>query len=84
MWVSLFGAALCVAIMFIVSVESSLLLFAVFATCLAYFHYSHPDVNWGDSNQAFLFLSIIINFSSNYFNKNSSQNLKNFKDTFIY
>jgi len=42
MWASLFGAALCVVVMFVVSIESSLIISLMFGGCLAYFHYSHP------------------------------------------
>ena len=42
MWVSLFGANLCVVIMFVVSVWSSIAICVMFTACLAYFYYSHP------------------------------------------
>lgn len=42
MWVSLGGALLCVVVMFVVSLPSSLVISLLFACCLAYFHYFHP------------------------------------------
>ncbi|CAD5207344.1 unnamed protein product [Bursaphelenchus okinawaensis] len=55
MWVSLFGAILCIGVMFIVSIVSSIVIVIVFACCLGYFHYFHPEVNWGDTNQAHMY-----------------------------
>ncbi|CAD5211221.1 unnamed protein product [Bursaphelenchus xylophilus] len=55
MWVSLFGALLCIGVMFVVSLPSSIVIFVLFGCCLAYFHYFHPEVNWGDTNQAHMY-----------------------------
>ncbi|KAI6178086.1 Solute carrier family 12 member 1 [Aphelenchoides besseyi] len=52
MWISLISAIFCIAIMFLVSTASAILICLLFCCCLAYFHYMHPEVNWGDTQQA--------------------------------
>uniref|UniRef100_A0A7E4V844 AA_permease domain-containing protein n=1 Tax=Panagrellus redivivus TaxID=6233 RepID=A0A7E4V844_PANRE len=52
MYVSLAGAILCIVIMFVISLAHSIFICVIFALTLAYFHYHHPDVNWGDTGQA--------------------------------
>ncbi|KAI6216612.1 Solute carrier family 12 member 1 [Aphelenchoides besseyi] len=52
MWISLISAIFCIAIMFLVSMASAILICLLFCCCLAYFHYVHPEVNWGDTQQA--------------------------------
>ena len=51
-WVSLFGAILCICVMFVISWFNALITFLFFG--LLYFYMSHrqPDVNWGSTNQA--------------------------------
>uniref|UniRef100_A0A915DS04 Uncharacterized protein n=1 Tax=Ditylenchus dipsaci TaxID=166011 RepID=A0A915DS04_9BILA len=61
MWISLFGASMCVFIMFIVSSESFVAISLIFGACLAYFHYSHPEVNWGDTHQAHIYRNALTN-----------------------
>ncbi|KAI1712835.1 solute carrier family 12 domain-containing protein [Ditylenchus destructor] len=76
MWVSLFGATICVIIMFVVSVGSSIVISLIFAACLAYFHYSHPDVNWGDTHQAHVYRSALGNLMKL---TSSEEHVKNFR-----
>ncbi|KAI1700031.1 solute carrier family 12 domain-containing protein [Ditylenchus destructor] len=54
-WISFLGAAICVAVMFTVSLNSSLMICFIFAVCFAYFHYAQTEfseVNWGDTRNA--------------------------------
>ncbi|KAL7034522.1 hypothetical protein ACKWTF_007999 [Chironomus riparius] len=52
MWLSLVGAILCVAVMFLISWITALLTFAVVLTLYLIVAYRKPDVNWGSSTQA--------------------------------
>uniref|UniRef100_A0A914D8R6 Amino acid permease/ SLC12A domain-containing protein n=1 Tax=Acrobeloides nanus TaxID=290746 RepID=A0A914D8R6_9BILA len=52
MWVSLFGALLCVNVMFIISWLMALLTFFFFSLLFFYISRRKPDVNWGSSTQA--------------------------------
>ncbi|XP_045775676.1 bumetanide-sensitive sodium-(potassium)-chloride cotransporter-like [Maniola jurtina] len=51
-WLSLVGFLLCVAIMLLISWQTSLVTFAIFFTLYLIVHYRNPDVNWGSSTQA--------------------------------
>ncbi|KRY37597.1 amino acid permease family protein [Trichinella spiralis] len=51
-WLALFGALICIAIMFVISWWTSLLTFAFVGALYVYLHYRKPDVNWGSSGQA--------------------------------
>ncbi|XP_045775420.1 bumetanide-sensitive sodium-(potassium)-chloride cotransporter-like [Maniola jurtina] len=51
-WLSLVGFLLCVAIMLLISWQTSLVTFAIFFTLYLIVHYRKPDVNWGSSTQA--------------------------------
>lgn len=50
-WLSLFGALLCVTIMFMLSWVSSLITFALIFALYLLVMYRKPDVNWGSSTQ---------------------------------
>ncbi|GBP30320.1 Bumetanide-sensitive sodium-(potassium)-chloride cotransporter [Eumeta japonica] len=52
MWLSLVGAALCVAIMFVISWSTALVTFGVVMMLYLIVAYRKPDVNWGSSTQA--------------------------------
>ncbi|CAO1378480.1 unnamed protein product [Diamesa hyperborea] len=52
MWLSLVGAILCVAVMFLISWATALLTFAVVLTLYLIVSYRKPDVNWGSTTQA--------------------------------
>ncbi|KRZ15211.1 Solute carrier family 12 member 2 [Trichinella zimbabwensis] len=51
-WLALFGALICIAIMFVISWWTSLVTFAFVGALYVYLHYRKPDVNWGSSGQA--------------------------------
>ncbi|CAH2267293.1 jg14760 [Pararge aegeria aegeria] len=51
-WLSLAGFLICVAIMLLISWQTSLVTFAIFFTLYLIVHYRKPDVNWGSSTQA--------------------------------
>jgi solute carrier family 12 (sodium/potassium/chloride transporter), member 2 len=51
-WVSLFGAIICLVVMFIIKWWSALLTFFVIAGLYVYVRQTRPDINWGSSTQA--------------------------------
>ncbi|CAH2048981.1 unnamed protein product, partial [Iphiclides podalirius] len=51
-WLSLFGAALCVLIMFVVSWATALLTFGFLLALYLLVSHRKPDVNWGSTTQA--------------------------------
>ncbi|KAG4075171.1 hypothetical protein HA402_006188 [Bradysia odoriphaga] len=51
-WLSLFGFALCVGIMFLIDWLSSLITFTIIFALYLIVVYRKPDVNWGSSTQA--------------------------------
>lgn len=55
MWISLFGAAVCIIVMFAISIVYSVITVVLFLITMGYFHYYHPEVNWGDTNQAHVY-----------------------------
>ncbi|XP_064608218.1 solute carrier family 12 member 2-like [Liolophura sinensis] len=54
-WISLLGALLCLAVMFIINWWTALITFAVVMALYVYVHYTKPDVNWGSSTQAHVY-----------------------------
>ncbi|XP_039758585.1 bumetanide-sensitive sodium-(potassium)-chloride cotransporter isoform X1 [Pararge aegeria] len=52
MWLSLFGAMVCVAIMFVISWSTALLTIACLLALYLLVSYRKPDVNWGSTTQA--------------------------------
>ncbi|XP_055316627.1 bumetanide-sensitive sodium-(potassium)-chloride cotransporter isoform X2 [Sitodiplosis mosellana] len=52
MWLSLLGAALCVAVMFLISWSTALLTFAAVIALYLIVSQNRPDVNWGSTTQA--------------------------------
>lgn len=52
MWLSLLGAILCVAVMFLISWTTALLTFAAVIALYLIVSYGKPDVNWGSTTQA--------------------------------
>lgn len=52
MWLSLVGAVVCVAIMFVISWGTALLTFACLLALYLLVSYRKPDVNWGSTTQA--------------------------------
>ncbi|OWF48421.1 solute carrier family 12 member 2-like isoform X2 [Mizuhopecten yessoensis] len=59
MWLSLIGALVCIAVMFIINWWTALITFAVIAFIFVYVHYTKPDVNWGSSTQAHVYRSAL-------------------------
>ncbi|XP_061172225.1 solute carrier family 12 member 2-like [Saccostrea echinata] len=55
MWLSLVGALLCIAVMFIMNWWTALITFVIVCALFVYVHYSKPDVNWGSSTQAHVY-----------------------------
>ncbi|XP_055540549.1 bumetanide-sensitive sodium-(potassium)-chloride cotransporter isoform X1 [Wyeomyia smithii] len=52
MWLSLLGAILCIAVMFLISWPTALITFAVVLALYLFVSYRKPDVNWGSTTQA--------------------------------
>jgi solute carrier family 12 sodium/potassium/chloride transporter 2 len=52
MWLSLIGAILCVAVMFLISWSTALLTFAMVIALYLVVSYRKPEVNWGSTTQA--------------------------------
>ncbi|XP_037939508.1 bumetanide-sensitive sodium-(potassium)-chloride cotransporter isoform X2 [Teleopsis dalmanni] len=52
MWLSLVGAALCVAVMFLISWATALITFSAVLALYLIVAYRKPDVNWGSTTQA--------------------------------
>lgn len=52
MWLSLLGAILCVAVMFLISWSTALVTFAAVIALYLIVSYRKPDVNWGSTTQA--------------------------------
>lgn len=52
MWLSLAGAIMCVATMFLISWSTALLTYAAVMTLYLIVSYGKPDVNWGSTTQA--------------------------------
>ncbi|KAL3866006.1 hypothetical protein ACJMK2_043347 [Sinanodonta woodiana] len=51
-WISLLGALLCLAFMFLCNWWAALVTFVIVAALYIYVKYKKPDVNWGSSTQA--------------------------------
>ncbi|RWS07511.1 solute carrier family 12 member 3-like protein [Dinothrombium tinctorium] len=51
-WISLIGATLCLAVMFIIKWWTALITIALIMFIYVYIYYRKPDVNWGSSTQA--------------------------------
>ncbi|KAK2151035.1 hypothetical protein LSH36_378g01015 [Paralvinella palmiformis] len=54
-WLSLLGALLCLAVMFVINWWTALITFACVSTLYVYVHYRKPDINWGSSTQAHVY-----------------------------
>ncbi|KAM9481382.1 solute carrier family 12 member 1 [Clarias gariepinus] len=61
MWLSLFGAVLCCAVMFVINWWAALLTYAIEIFLYIYVTVKKPDVNWGSSKQAVTFVSAVNN-----------------------
>uniref|UniRef100_A0AAR2LAL9 Solute carrier family 12 member 1 n=1 Tax=Pygocentrus nattereri TaxID=42514 RepID=A0AAR2LAL9_PYGNA len=61
MWLSLFGAVLCCAVMFVINWWAALLTYAIEIFLYIYVTVKKPDVNWGSSTQAVTFVNAVNN-----------------------
>ncbi|KAK9507128.1 hypothetical protein O3M35_008934 [Rhynocoris fuscipes] len=60
MWLSLLGAVLCVAVMFLISWWTALITFAFVLGLYMVVQYRKPDVNWGSSTQAQVYKNALV------------------------
>ncbi|KAJ8340419.1 hypothetical protein SKAU_G00350520 [Synaphobranchus kaupii] len=61
MWLSLFGAVLCCAVMFVINWWAALVTYAIEIFLYIYVTVKKPDVNWGSSTQAVTFVNAVNN-----------------------
>ncbi|XP_071793937.1 solute carrier family 12 member 2-like [Asterias amurensis] len=61
MWVALVAAAICMAVMFLINWYAALITIALVAALYMYVHYTKPEINWGSSNQAFIYTQALTN-----------------------
>ncbi|KAM3877435.1 LOW QUALITY PROTEIN: solute carrier family 12 member 1 [Diretmus argenteus] len=61
MWLSLLGALLCCAVMFVINWWAALITYAIEILLYVYVTVKKPDVNWGSSTQAVTFVSSVSN-----------------------
>ncbi|KAM4592543.1 solute carrier family 12 member 1 [Odontesthes bonariensis] len=61
MWLSLLGALLCCAVMFVINWWAALLTYGIEILLYLYVTVKKPDVNWGSSTQAVTFVSAVSN-----------------------
>uniref|UniRef100_A0A671N2S6 Solute carrier family 12 member 1 n=1 Tax=Sinocyclocheilus anshuiensis TaxID=1608454 RepID=A0A671N2S6_9TELE len=61
MWLSLFGAVLCCAVMFVINWWAALLTYGIELFLYIYVTVKKPDVNWGSSTQAVTFINAVNN-----------------------
>ena len=76
MWLSLAGAILCVAVMFLISWTTALLTFAVVISLYLVVSYRKPDVNWGSSQQAQTYKNALMSMQQL---NNVEEHVKNFR-----
>ncbi|KAK2709719.1 hypothetical protein QYM36_013406 [Artemia franciscana] len=75
-WVSLFGALLCIFVMFLMSWVTALITFAAFIVLYLVIVYRKPEVNWGSSTQAQTYKSTV---DSVYQLLNLEEHVKNYR-----
>ncbi|KAI1904067.1 hypothetical protein AGOR_G00001860 [Albula goreensis] len=61
MWLSLFGAVLCCAVMFVINWWAALITYILEIFLYIYVIVKKPDVNWGSSTQAVTFINAVNN-----------------------
>ncbi|XP_015748716.1 PREDICTED: solute carrier family 12 member 2-like [Acropora digitifera] len=59
MWVSLLGALLCIAMMFLIEWWAALVTIVLVIVLYKYIDFTKPQVNWGSSSQAFSFVQAL-------------------------
>ncbi|XP_071503603.1 solute carrier family 12 member 2-like [Diadema antillarum] len=55
MWVALVASVICVGVMFLINWWAALLTIGIVSGLYLYVHSTKPEINWGSSNQAFLY-----------------------------
>ncbi|XP_073840775.1 bumetanide-sensitive sodium-(potassium)-chloride cotransporter-like isoform X1 [Musca autumnalis] len=76
MWLSLVGAILCVAVMFLISWATALITFAVVLALYLIVAYRKPDVNWGSTTQAQTYKNALISVQQL---NNVEEHVKNYR-----
>ncbi|XP_043933560.1 solute carrier family 12 member 1 [Protopterus annectens] len=59
MWISLFGAILCCAVMFVINWWAAVITYGIELFLYIYVVYRKPEVNWGSSSQAISFVTAV-------------------------
>ncbi|XP_028397037.1 solute carrier family 12 member 2-like [Dendronephthya gigantea] len=75
-WVSLFGALLCIAIMFLIEWWAALVTIVIIGALYKYVSYTKPQVNWGSSTQAVTYRTIL---AMSYQYNEAEEHVKNFR-----
>lgn len=76
MWLSLLGAVLCVAVMFLISWSTALLTFAAVIALYLIVSYGKPEVNWGSTTQAQTYKNALLSVLQL---NNVDEHVKNFR-----
>lgn len=76
MWLSLVGAILCVAVMFLISWPTALLTFSAVIALYLIVSYGKPDVNWGSTTQAQTYKNALLSVLQL---NNVDEHVKNFR-----
>ncbi|XP_067646757.1 bumetanide-sensitive sodium-(potassium)-chloride cotransporter isoform X2 [Eurosta solidaginis] len=76
MWLSLVGAVLCVAVMFLISWATALITFAVVLALYLIVAYGKPEVNWGSTTQAQTYKNALISVQQL---NNVEEHVKNYR-----
>lgn len=76
MWLSLVGAVLCVAVMFLISWVTALITFAAVLALYLIVAYRKPDVNWGSTTQAQTYKNALMSVQQL---NNVEEHVKNFR-----
>jgi len=58
-WVSLFGAFICVAVMFLMGWVTAVITIVIIGILYMWIHYRKPEANWGSSTQAAVFVNAL-------------------------
>ncbi len=79
-WVSLFGAILCIGVMFLIQWYAALITFLAISALYVYVKKSKPNINWGSSTQAHIFRRSL---ESSLKLMNIEEHVKNFRPNFL-
>ncbi|XP_022086932.1 solute carrier family 12 member 2-like isoform X2 [Acanthaster planci] len=61
MWVALLAAVLCMGVMFLINWYAALITIFIVTALYMYVHNTKPEINWGSSNQAFIYKQALTN-----------------------